>query len=151
MVKALVWHYNFTLLLLVCICVVIFVVNGPLSSMSISHPWLRQMASLNELQSSHDTTNASKNGIADGGGRVGSSDVSPHIVFILSDDLGWNSLGYENYDLDFATPYLTAMAESGVILTNYYTQEVCTPSRAALLTGRCLPMQLGASPCPRRP
>lgn len=64
------------------------------------------------------------------------SSSKPHIVFILADDLGWNSIGYEDYDLSFTTPTLTTMAQSGIILTNYYAQEVCTPSRAALLTGR---------------
>ena len=60
----------------------------------------------------------------------------PHVVFFLADDLGWNSIGYEDYDLSFATPFLTGLAKQGIIMNNYYAQEVCTPARAALLTGR---------------
>ncbi|KAJ1423509.1 alkaline-phosphatase-like protein, partial [Ochromonadaceae sp. CCMP2298] len=66
----------------------------------------------------------------------------PNILFILADDLSWNSMGYMDYDLAFATPTLTALALRGVIMTNYYAQELCTPSRAALLTGR-YPVSLG--------
>jgi len=64
------------------------------------------------------------------------SSSKPHVVFVLADDLGWNSLGYMDYDLDFATPKLTSMASQGIVLDSYYAQEVCTPSRAALMTGR---------------
>ena len=69
--------------------------------------------------------------------------VAPNIIFILADDLGFSSIGYKEefrgyheYDLSFATPVMTAMAQKGLIMSNYYAQEVCTPSRAALLTGR---------------
>lgn len=68
--------------------------------------------------------------------------VSPNIIFVLADDLGWNSLGYQDFDLDFATPFLTGLANDGIIISNYYSQEVCTPARAALLTGR-YPLTLG--------
>lgn len=66
----------------------------------------------------------------------------PHIVFILADDLGWNSIGYKDYDLSFATPVLTNLAKQGIIMDNYYTQEMCSPSRAALMTGR-YPLSVG--------
>jgi len=59
----------------------------------------------------------------------------PHIIFLLADDLGWNSIGYEEYDLTFATPYLSEYAAKGIIMDNYYAQEVCTPSRAKLFSG----------------
>jgi arylsulfatase A-like enzyme len=64
------------------------------------------------------------------------------IVFILADDLGWNSIGYEDFDMSFATPTLTSMSSKGIIMDSYYAQEVCTPSRAALLTGR-YPLTIG--------
>lgn len=65
-----------------------------------------------------------------------SPSVKPNIVFILADDLGWNSIGYQDYDLTFTTPFLTNLAKKSVIMSNYYGQEICTPSRASLLTGR---------------
>jgi arylsulfatase A-like enzyme len=68
--------------------------------------------------------------------------TSPNFVFILADDLGWNSIGYQDYDMSFATPILTSLAKKGMIMSNYYAQEVCTPSRASLLTGR-YPLSLG--------
>ena len=70
----------------------------------------------------------------------------PNIVFILADDLPWNAGGFGEYgsssDLHFATPNLNAYADAGIKLTNYYTQEVCTPTRASLMTGR-YPLTLG--------
>jgi arylsulfatase A-like enzyme len=74
--------------------------------------------------------------------RKSSDSVKPNFVFILADDLGWNSLGYLNYDLNFTTPTLTSLAQQGIIMGSYYAQEVCTPSRAALLTGR-YPLSIG--------
>ena len=71
-----------------------------------------------------------------------SSKVTPNFVFILADDLGYNSLGYDDNDIDFATPFITKMAKKGIKLTNYYSQEVCTPARASLLTGR-YPLTIG--------
>jgi hypothetical protein len=68
--------------------------------------------------------------------------LKPNIVYILADDMGWNSLGYEDYDLSFATPTLTSLAKDGVILNSFYAQEVCTPARGSLLTGR-YPLSIG--------
>ena len=62
--------------------------------------------------------------------------TTPNIVFILADDVGYNSLSEE------ITPNLKKLSKLGVNLANYYTQSTSTPSRAALLTGR-LPLQLG--------
>ena len=67
---------------------------------------------------------------------VNEKEAKKHIIFMLADDLGWNSVGYMDYDLSFATPHLSALASQGIIMDNYYAQEVCTPARASLLTGR---------------
>ena len=72
------------------------------------------------------------------------SSSKPNIIFILADDLGWNSIGYELYDLSFTTPYITSLAKQGIVMNNYYGQEVCTPSRASLMTGR-YPITIGKS------
>lgn len=58
----------------------------------------------------------------------------PHLVFVLADDLGWNDVGFHGSIV--RTPHLDALAAGGVLLDNYYTQPLCTPSRSQLLTGR---------------
>ncbi|KAG5187121.1 alkaline-phosphatase-like protein [Tribonema minus] len=60
----------------------------------------------------------------------------PNIIFILADDLGWNDVGWAGDDFRGVTPYLDSLRHASVELTSYYTQQLCTPARAALLTGR---------------
>jgi hypothetical protein len=61
---------------------------------------------------------------------------APHIVYVLVDDWGYNDLGSRSTYLSWATPTIDGLAANGVSLTNYYTNELCSPSRAALMTGR---------------
>jgi len=63
------------------------------------------------------------------------SKIVPHIIFVLIDDMGWNDIGYNSIDLEGFSPTIDGLAKSGIILDQYYSQSVCTPSRAALLTG----------------
>jgi len=67
---------------------------------------------------------------------VVTDDRPPNIVIINADDLGWGDLGsYGHPAID--TPRLDRMATEGQRWTNFYAQApVCSPSRAALLTGR---------------
>ncbi len=59
----------------------------------------------------------------------------PNILFILSDDQGWSTLGcYGNPRV--RTPHLDALASQGVRFTDAYVQPQCTPTRASLLTGQ---------------
>uniref|UniRef100_A0A3P9KVE5 Arylsulfatase I n=1 Tax=Oryzias latipes TaxID=8090 RepID=A0A3P9KVE5_ORYLA len=58
----------------------------------------------------------------------------PHIVFIMTDDQGFNDIGYHSSDIK--TPTLDKLAAKGVKLENYYIQPICTPSRSQFITGR---------------
>ena len=73
-----------------------------------------------------------------------STEKSPNIVFILTDDLAYADLS--SYGSEFIeTPNLDKMADDGVKMTSYYAaQAVCSASRAAILTG-CYPNRLGIS------
>ena len=59
----------------------------------------------------------------------------PNIVHIVADDLGWKDVGF-NGCTDIKTPNLDKLAAQGVKLTQFYVQPMCTPTRAALMTGR---------------
>lgn len=60
---------------------------------------------------------------------------SPNIVHIVADDLGWKDVGF-NGCMDIKTPNLDKLAAEGAKLSQFYVQPMCTPTRAALMTGR---------------
>jgi arylsulfatase A-like enzyme len=72
--------------------------------------------------------------------RDASPAARPNILFILADDLGWGDVGFHGGEIK--TPQLDALAASGARLEQFYVQPVCTPTRAALMTGR-YPMRHG--------
>ena len=58
----------------------------------------------------------------------------PNILFIVADDLGWKDVGFNGSDIK--TPNIDKLAATGARLEQFYVQPMCTPTRAALLTGR---------------
>jgi arylsulfatase A-like enzyme len=73
-------------------------------------------------------------------GDVQASDRKPNIVYIVADDLGWKDVGFHGSDIK--TPTLDALAAKGAKLEQFYAQPMCTPTRAAIMTGR-YPMRYG--------
>lgn len=59
----------------------------------------------------------------------------PNILHIVADDLGWKDVGFNGCE-DIRTPNLDALAAGGARFTQFYVQPMCTPTRAALMTGR---------------
>ena len=64
----------------------------------------------------------------------------PNVIFILVDDLGFGDVGYNGSEI--ATPNLDKMAQSGTVLARNYVYPICSPTRAALMTGRS-PLEFG--------
>jgi arylsulfatase A-like enzyme len=70
-----------------------------------------------------------------------SAPARPNVVLIVADDMGFADVGF-NGGTDIKTPNLDRLAASGARLEHFYVQPVCSPTRAALLTGR-YPMRQG--------
>ena len=58
----------------------------------------------------------------------------PNVVMIVLDDTGFAHFGC--YGSELATPNIDRLAANGLRYTNFHTTALCSPSRAALLTGR---------------
>ena len=61
--------------------------------------------------------------------------IKPNIIFILADDLGWQDVGFMGSQW-FETPNLDALAKESLVFSDAYMYPTCSPSRAALLTGK---------------
>ena len=60
----------------------------------------------------------------------------PNIIIIVSDDLGWNDLNLKENPSLINTPNINYFVNKGQFLEYHYAQPVCSPTRAALMTGR---------------
>ncbi|MEN8158649.1 MAG: arylsulfatase [Myxococcota bacterium] len=65
----------------------------------------------------------------------------PNVVIFLADDLGWADVGFHGQE-HIETPSIDRIANEGVELARFYTTPICSPTRAALMTGRD-PIRLG--------
>ncbi len=72
------------------------------------------------------------------GGSASGQESQPNVVLILMDNLGYGEIGaYGGGELrGAATPRIDSIADDGMRLTNFNVEAQCTPSRAALMTGR---------------
>lgn len=62
------------------------------------------------------------------------SDSKPNIIYILLDDTGFSDLG--SYGSEIATPHMDRLATEGLRYNHFESRAICSPTRAALLTGR---------------
>jgi arylsulfatase A-like enzyme len=61
--------------------------------------------------------------------------AKPNIVFMMADDLGWGDVAFHGGNAP--TPHLDRLAREGLELAQCYSAPVCSPTRTALMTGRC--------------
>ncbi len=67
---------------------------------------------------------------------------APNILLLIADDLGWGDVGFHQGAA--ATPHLDRLAKDGVELQRFYAYPVCSPTRAALLSGQ-MPRRFGVT------
>lgn len=76
----------------------------------------------------------------------------PHILLVVFDDVGWNDVAGFSGDASSlpVAPVIDALIRDGVKLTNFYVTPMCSPTRAALMTGR-YPFRYGAQHFVQKP
>jgi arylsulfatase A-like enzyme len=67
----------------------------------------------------------------------------PNVVIFVADDLGWADVGFHG-GTQIETPSLDRLAREGAELARFYATPICSPTRAALMTGRD-PLRLGVA------
>lgn len=99
------------------------------------HPlrhWIRGITTLAVVLLSGGTSIGAENA-----GKEPVSQNKPNIVIILADDLGWRDLSCTGSTF-YETPAIDRLAAGGMRFTqSYAAANVCSPSRAALMTGKC--------------
>ncbi|GAU92446.1 hypothetical protein RvY_04524 [Ramazzottius varieornatus] len=100
------------------------------------------MQSTNGYGYGSDTNGNSGNGnIGNGGGNgngIGGSGQAqpPNFLIFVADDLGRTDVSYTEGNIWTPTPNIDKLAWDGIILNHHYSQPLCTPSRASLITGK---------------
>ena len=71
----------------------------------------------------------------------GAGTPPPHIVLYVVDDLGWGDVGFHRNvpTAEVNTPTIDALVQDGIELGRHYVASSCSPSRAALISGRFPP------------
>ena len=69
-----------------------------------------------------------------GEANVSPANQQPNVVLFVADDLGWGDVGYNGSEI--RTPHIDRLAAEGVKLDRFYANPLCSPTRAALMTGR---------------
>ncbi|MEP4146689.1 MAG: sulfatase-like hydrolase/transferase [Halioglobus sp.] len=116
--------HRFTSAVVLCACTMLAACSGD------SAPTTHSQGGSQGSSSSSIETNAAEN---------------PNILLIMVDDLGFNDLAINNLSGSGDTPNLDAFAQKGIRFTRHYASPVCSPARAALLTGQH-PERFGFSP-----
>jgi arylsulfatase A-like enzyme len=73
--------------------------------------------------------------LGSGGASPAAGMTKPNIVYFLIDDLGYADVGFMG-SKDVRTPTIDRLANEGAILSSFYVQPVCSPTRSTLITGR---------------
>lgn len=66
---------------------------------------------------------------------AGQTTAGPNVILILTDDQGYSDLGYFGNEL-IDTPQTDRLFETGAAFTDFHVSPTCSPTRAALMTGR---------------
>ena len=62
-------------------------------------------------------------------------DARPNIILVVTDDQGYGDLGFHG-NPEISTPNLDTFAHESLVMTRFYVEPICSPTRASLLTGR---------------
>lgn len=79
--------------------------------------------------------------------------AKPNVVLIITDDVGYGDFGSYGAP-DIKTPHIDSLARDGTKLTDFYATPTCTPTRAALITGRYqqrVRLEVPINPGPQEP
>ena len=121
---------------LLCVTFMFFLMAMPLSAKEIVHD-----GEYNFVKAQHGEAWAKEDKEIDAKLaeiRKKNGDKRPNIVYVLIDDVSFGQMGNRamNYDTGISTPKVNKFADESLSMLRMYTEPSCTPTRAAMLTGR---------------